>query len=569
MANGNAPNISDPTQYAGPPTQGNAPAQPAPSGGFMGILKNKILPAVGPIAARLGAVYGNPMGLEEEYRQKQLQMQQTMFGPQVQRAQAEATLAGKQAAVQPGSEEEALQHFRSQMGIERSMTPATGTDEGGLPQQFTISPTGPGGALEGTPIPIRNAQTSPTQTPDPFAAMSGTGSAQPSPPPPFDPRTIGALPPFANTVPTPIGAAAETKTKTAPQQFMRPPVGGGRFRGSPTRDPDTGQWYIPEYYGTMMGSREIARIPTETPSAFLPPKNLWGYLSDPAHPEKATGEDIANAARAYNTRESSNTGVRMVPQPDGTIREVPVTTTTTTSRGAPPALSAPTPPPTTTSGVTPRAAVTSTNVPLAPPPTGPNAPKLPDAGRIVGGKSLPSVEKAYGDYNSALQRQETMHNNYNDAIKSGGTNQQAEVSLLFNHIGMTQGAQKGARQTQTIVEEAERSAPFIKNFLAKYFDFDPKSKEYILNTSGLDIKGGINLNPEQMKQMVDLGDQMVIAKQQEFQREQNAAHQGYGMFTPGGPTMPVQPPPIINNAANPNAAQAQKPQRQIHFTPIR
>lgn len=529
MANGSAPNISDPTQYAGPPTQGNPTPPPTktPGGGFMGILKNRILPAIGPITARLGAVYGNPMGLEEEYRQKQLQMQQAMLGPSVERAQAEAELARKQTTREPGTEEEALQHLRQQLGIERSMTPAVGVGPNGMPTEMQLSPTGPEGSLEAAPIPIRKAASVPsavqTGAPDPFAAMAGTGSAE--------------------STPAPVSDAS--KTEGAPPSFMQPWMGGSKQQGKPIFNPETKRWEINEYYVTPYGMQQLpGAIPTTAPAGALPPKTYWPYLPGTVPGASmidkvgnATLEDWANAANAKNTTE--RTGVTEIPiqQPDGSIVMQQKPTVTKEQRGVAPAGGT-----SSTPGVKPNAAGTASNVPRS------TDISLPGAGKVVGGKVPGQVEKAYADYNSALQRQETMHKNYEDAIKSGGTNQQAEVSLLFNHIGMTQGAQKGARQSQVIIEDAARSAPFIKNFLAKYFDFDPKTKEYVLNTSGVDIKSGINLNPDQMKQMVDLGDQMVVAKLSEFQREQNAAKQGYGMGGPG--QQPFIPEPI-NKAVNP------------------
>jgi hypothetical protein len=155
---------NDPNNPNAPPSPiGPPPTQASSSGGFMGILKNRILPAVGPITARLGAIYGNPLGLQEEYRQQQLQMQKGMYGAELSRAQSEAQLAGKQAAVAPGSEEEALAQFRKQAGIQREMTPATGMVGGNLEMgSFAPNENGPG--LNFLPAGMTGANAQPGQT---------------------------------------------------------------------------------------------------------------------------------------------------------------------------------------------------------------------------------------------------------------------------------------------------------------------------------------------------------------------------------------------------------------------
>lgn len=87
-------------------------------------------------------------------------------------------------------------------------------------------------------------------------------------------------------------------------------------------------------------------------------------------------------------------------------------------------------------------------------------------------------------------RLETMTQNYDDGLKG---DQQAMLSLLANHIGMTLGLQKGARITQAIYDEAMASAPIIGR-IASHFD----KRGYLT---------GVTLTPEQMKQMMDLAEQ--------------------------------------------------------------
>lgn len=97
------------------------------------------------------------------------------------------------------------------------------------------------------------------------------------------------------------------------------------------------------------------------------------------------------------------------------------------------------------------------------------------------------VAKADEDYDAAVNRMKVMDSNIQDA-KNG--DQQAMISLLTNHIGMTLGAQKGARISQTILNEAEQSAPWIGRVEARF------DKNGLLS--------GVVLTPEQMDSMVKL-----------------------------------------------------------------
>lgn len=78
----------------------------------------------------------------------------------------------------------------------------------------------------------------------------------------------------------------------------------------------------------------------------------------------------------------------------------------------------------------------------------------------------------------------------NEAAAMHG-DQQAMLSLVANHIGMTLGAQKGARINQAVWNEAIKSAPFLQNVAKKW---------------GPDgYLQGVTLSPDQVRQMVALG----------------------------------------------------------------
>lgn len=97
--------------------------------------------------------------------------------------------------------------------------------------------------------------------------------------------------------------------------------------------------------------------------------------------------------------------------------------------------------------------------------------------------------KAYTPALESAERFNVMSENYERAVKDH--DQQAMLSLLANHLGMTMGLQKGSRLTRDIIREAEQSRPWLQGMAAKF------DKDGYLS--------GINLSPVQMRQMVDLG----------------------------------------------------------------
>ncbi len=97
--------------------------------------------------------------------------------------------------------------------------------------------------------------------------------------------------------------------------------------------------------------------------------------------------------------------------------------------------------------------------------------------------------KAFTPASDSAERFNVMAKNYEDAVKNH--DQQAMLSLLANHLGMTMGLQKGARMTKDIIKEAEQSQPWLQGIGAKF------DKDGYLS--------GVALAPKQMRQMVNLG----------------------------------------------------------------
>jgi hypothetical protein len=98
------------------------------------------------------------------------------------------------------------------------------------------------------------------------------------------------------------------------------------------------------------------------------------------------------------------------------------------------------------------------------------------------------VQPRYDTALDADQRLGRMESSYTKGVKG---DQQAQLALLTDHIGMTMGLQKGARITKDIIQEAQQSQPWLAKMGAK---FDSRG-----------VLSGVTLGPEQMKQMLDLG----------------------------------------------------------------
>lgn len=114
-------------------------------------------------------------------------------------------------------------------------------------------------------------------------------------------------------------------------------------------------------------------------------------------------------------------------------------------------------------------------------------------------KAKTAINKGKDAYIDALTRSNTMDQNIKDAQNGS---QQAMLSLVANHIGMTLGAQKGARITRAVWDEAMASAPWLDTVAAKWFHEDASGDKIFDG-----YKSGVNLTPEQMTQMVDLAHQ--------------------------------------------------------------
>jgi|ERR1035438_1641527 hypothetical protein len=108
----------------------------------------------------------------------------------------------------------------------------------------------------------------------------------------------------------------------------------------------------------------------------------------------------------------------------------------------------------------------------------------------IGDREAAALKKqvftAYTPVMDSAERFNVMSKNYEDAIKTH--DQQAMLSLLYNHMGMTMGLQKGARMTQALIAEAQKSQPWLQGMKAKF-----DNQGYLT---------GVTLSPQQMQEMV-------------------------------------------------------------------
>lgn len=139
------------------------------------------------------------------------------------------------------------------------------------------------------------------------------------------------------------------------------------------------------------------------------------------------------------------------------------------------------------------------------------------------------VNKELETARNSDRRLAIMEHNLDSALRG---DQQAMVSLVANHIGMTLGAQKGARINQAVWDEAIKSRPWLQGAQAKFDD-----RGYL---------SGVTLSPEQMHQMVDLAKE--IRDQQWNQVNQAFGNYGIKHSEPASTAPENKPIEVVRDA---------------------
>jgi hypothetical protein len=153
-------------------------------------------------------------------------------------------------------------------------------------------------------------------------------------------------------------------------------------------------------------------------------------------------------------------------------------------------------------------------------------------------KAKKIIDTSRADLIAGRKRMKTMDKNKVDALNG---NQQAMLSLVANHIGMTLGAQRGARITRAVWDEAMESAPWLEVKIAKFFHKDADGN-YIFDG----WKTGVTLTAEQINQMVDLAHQQVDSLQEQVNDTKQEFDEDIGRKSVAPKTPPsaaAAPPP--------------------------
>ena len=352
-------------------------------------------------------------------------------------------------------------------------------------------------------------------------------------------------------------AGGVTSSKAVPLPGAKPYKGpDGRYR-IPVRDPDTNQ-IVEE----LMPSDYVA--PPDKPSTSKFGVNIASYKALHGIPENQplttsqlnfVEQQIAFASAApsttiTNTLKQDYRGFfvpvqetnRRIPGFGAILRdplgEVPLTDEEKQQQAG--AASAPASPASPAAATPPPSATHRPAAAAGKKPTVPKTPKeakqaAQSGGVKVGNELFAGPSKEYADtqsaYDAALHRTSTMDKNLQNALRG---DQQAMLSLVANHIGMTLGAQKGARINQAVWNEAVASAPWLESVYAKSFHNDPDTGEMVFDG----WKSGVTLTDDQMHQMVDLAHEQVDTLKQDLDRITQRLTAPQGTNTP-----PAAPPP--------------------------
>ena len=168
-----------------------------------------------------------------------------------------------------------------------------------------------------------------------------------------------------------------------------------------------------------------------------------------------------------------------------------------------------------------------------------------------------------GDYTSAKKIINTDQSNLQDAtdrartmdeniVRAKAGDQQAMLSLVANHIGMTLGAQKGARITQSTWNEAVQSAPWLQRAGAH---FDDRG-----------LLTGVTLSPQQMDQMVSLAHEKTGVLKDHVANAQETYQKDLSARPPGKASL-TEPPAPGGAGASSGYIFARDPQGKLHRAP--
>jgi hypothetical protein len=272
-------------------------------------------------------------------------------------------------------------------------------------------------------------------------------------------------------------------------------------------------------YSVNLDAKTHQEIPGSRNYSLVPPASLTGRITTGFYHyyDPETGQVI----QVPETRMSVPVGAGR-PGAAGPSTSAGTSSAAQSAAAAPPAVSTVPKTPGEARSRVPRATAQAPRAGTVPANTAaaPNAPKV---GRVIGFKTPKEYSDTKKDYESSIDRMKTMDRNLTNALHN---DQQAMLSLVANHIGMTLGGQKGARINQAVWNEAVQSAPWLERAKAR---FDSRG-----------LLSGVTLAPEQMRQMVQLAHEKVDILKQHLDRLN--AEYGRGGDVAGGGMVKMRAP---------------------------
>jgi hypothetical protein len=459
-----APFPSQPASSAAVDPGVSTPAQPSGGGVFsrIGQALQKYAPYISTIANHVAAAAGNYGPLEEQHQEEELALRQQNAG--LQRDLAQSTMATQDLNRQRLQQEisQSGTSYQTPQQIAQAQIDQKNTEtRNALQAQNELGP----GQVVASPLPTGG-----------YGQFRVRGNnAEPimthqSVPNPTQAPGAGIVPPLGGQ-----NLISPAQSSDQATQLMALPKG---MTKGPAIMGNDGQWKVPVYnpqqgldhYEHLDGT-PIAALPTST-------SGLKTELKDDGQGHLVPVQ-IPTSSR---TR-------KVVPSAPGTMPAVPMASGAASS--APPTM------PATNGGIP--------GVKVGTPVLDAKAPKI--------------VTDAFNVVQDSTSRYNIMNQNLKPAMAG---DQQAMLSLLTNHIGMTLGLQKGARITQSILEEAQKSAPWLQALSAK------------VGPDG--YLSGVTLTPQQMNSMVDLAKNRLAQDQRKYTAIQQEAGRGFQSGTPQ--TMP-------------------------------
>lgn len=159
--------------------------------------------------------------------------------------------------------------------------------------------------------------------------------------------------------------------------------------------------------------------------------------------------------------------------------------------------------------------------------------------------NLAKAQAANKEFDPAMAASERLAKMQDDVLHP---NAQNDMDLLFNHIGMTMGAQRGSRMTEVEVNRAVQSRSLPQQVLADFqkIGLVPDQVYRILGQDPSQLPPGGFLSPNQRQQMLELGNRVHMLA---WQSARSSAHaMGVGEYEPdelpGISAVPWQPVPM-------------------------